>query len=81
MFDLDGLVRQMEEDGMAAVGFSRLDGRLPSSLAHLPYGITLVFALSSQIVAPVTDGPTYPYFQHYRAANAFLDSWALRAAR
>ena len=80
MFDLDGLVRQMEEDGMAAVGFSRLDGRLPSSLAHLPYGITLVFALSSPIVAPVADGPTYPYFQHYRAANAFLDSWALRAA-
>lgn len=80
MFDLDGLVRQMEEDGMAAVGFSRLDGLLPASLAHLPYGITLVFALSSQIVAPVAGGPTYPYFQHYRAANAFLDSWALRAA-
>ena len=72
MFDLDGLVRQMEEDGMAAVGFSRLDGRLPSSLVHLPYGITLVFALSSPIVAPVADGPTYPYFQHYRAANAFF---------
>lgn len=80
MFDYPELVRQAKADGMAQVGFSHLEGLLPPALAHLPYGITLVFALSSQIVAPVADGPTYPYFQHYRTANAFLDSWALRAA-
>lgn len=68
-------------DGAAEVGFSDVTGLLPERLASLPYGISIVFKLSDAVVDEIlsvgSPGPTYSYFQHYRAANAFLDARSL----
>lgn len=76
--DFSSLKQRMIDDGIAEIGCSDLTGLLPDQFASLPYGITLVFRLSDAVVDEVDDAPTISYFQHYRAVNAFLDSWTLR---
>ena len=80
--DFEPLKNRLWEDGVAQIGFSDLRGLLPERYAHLPYGITLVFRLCSGVLDEVEAfrGPTFAYFQHYRAVNAALDNAALRTA-
>lgn len=72
---------KLEQDGVAQVGFSELSAVLPERYSRLPYGITLVYKLSDAVMDEIfgweQPGPTFSYFQHYRAVNAFLDGEAL----
>ena len=78
---LDEISRRLVEDGVAQVGYSFLEDVLPLRYQHLPYGITLVYKLSDAVVDEILSwqepGPTFSYFQHYRAVNAFLDNRTL----
>lgn len=80
MLDWEKAVCRLQEDGVAAVGFAKLEGLLPPRYAHLPYGVSLVWRLSHAILDEVAKrrAPTFTYFQHYRAVNAALDGFALR---
>ena len=64
-------------EGLCEVGFSRIDETVPPDLAKYHYAVTLMYRLSDAIVDEIENAPTYAYFQHYRAANAFLDRCAL----
>lgn len=77
--DVIQIRRRMLEEGVAQVGFADLHGLLPERYAHLPYGISLIYALSNGVVDEVEEmrRPTYSYFQHYRAVNALLDRQTL----
>ncbi len=74
---LDEIARRLLDDGVAQVGYSHLADVLPQRYRHLPYGMTLVYKLSDAVVEEIISwqepGPTFSYFQHYRAVNAFLD--------
>lgn len=78
---LEQIIDRLLEDGVAEVGFSSLVGAQPQRYAHLPGGISLVYKLSDAVIEEILHwgepGPTFSYFQHYRAVNAFLDSKTL----
>jgi epoxyqueuosine reductase len=78
---LNEMVERLLQEGVAQVGFSHLHEALPQRYRHLPYGITLVYKLSDAVMDEVVSwqepGPTFAYFQHYRAVNAFLDGRSL----
>lgn len=78
---LDQIADRLLEDGVAQVGYSYLGEALPERYQSLPYGITMVYKLSDAVMDEVVSrqepGPTFSYFQHYRAVNAFLDGRAL----
>ena len=76
------LCRSLTANGVAQVGYSHLAAVLPPRYAGLPWGISLVFRLSTAVVDEIltvkdTPSPTFSYFQHYRAVNAFLDQQTL----
>lgn len=79
--DIHEMADRLMEQGVAQVGWSDLSSVLPERYRHLPYGVTLLYRLSDAVLDEITDwgdlGPTYSYFQHYRAVNAFLDSKTL----
>ncbi len=81
---LPELTQALIDRGVTEVGYSHLEGLLPERLAGLPFGLTLLFKLSDavvdEILLPDPPAPSYPYFQHYRTVNAFLDAQALYAA-
>lgn len=78
---LNEMAEQLLHEGIAQVGFSHLSEVLPQRYRYLPYGITLVYKLSDAVMDEVASwqepGPTFSYFQHYRAVNAFLDNKSL----
>lgn len=79
---LPELERRLLTEGVAQVGYSRPGDALPERYRRLPYAITLVYKLSDAIVDEIITQadpprPTFSYFQHYRAVNAFLDSKTL----
>lgn len=76
--DILKIRRNLIRDGFLDVGFSDLNGIVPESLAHLPWGISLVFPLSGAVTGTIQGAPTHVYFQHYRAVNALLDANALK---
>lgn len=82
--NLDGLKEELLSRGITEVGFSSLKEVLPKRLKSLPFGITLLFKLSDAVVDEILSSepfaPSYPYFQHYRTVNAFLDAQALYTA-
>jgi epoxyqueuosine reductase QueG len=61
--------------GVYDVGFSLL----PDAPEGLPYGLSIVAALSDAVVDEICGAPTHTYFHHYRTVNAFIDSMLLRA--
>lgn len=82
--DATEMKERLLSDGAAEVGFCDLTGLLPERLASLPYGISILYKLSDAVVDEILSvggpGPTYSYFQHYRAVNAFLDARILWAS-
>jgi epoxyqueuosine reductase len=67
--------------GVADVRPVRKDFLLPPEVtAELNWAIILGFRLQNQVLAELTDHPTYLYFNHYRQVNNFLDQSALKLA-
>ena len=76
------LEQHLLSEGIAQVGYSKPGDTLPERYRHLPYAITLVYKLSDAVIDEILTQaepprPTFSYFQHYRAVNAFLDSKTL----
>ena len=70
-----------KELGADLVGFCAFE-TAPTYLApHLTHAVSIAVKLSDAVLSTITDAPTYIYFQHYRTANALLDSIAFRLAR
>ena len=77
----EAIENELYHAGVAQVGYSLCKEALPARYKHLPYAISLVYRLSNAVVEEITGfgeaGPTYSYFQHYRAVNALLDQKTL----
>ena len=61
--------------GGANLGFSPIKGQ-----KTLCYAFCIAVKLSDSVLKTIDNAPTYAYFQHYRAANALLDSIAFKLA-
>ena len=67
--------------GIADVRPVKQDFLLPPEVtAGLDWAISLGFRLQNQVLAELSDHPTYLYFNHYRQVNNFLDQSALKLA-
>ena len=66
--------------GADDVGFCALPSPAPN-LPQLTHAVSICVKLSDAVLGTITDAPTYAYFQHYRTANALLDTIAFRIAR
>ena len=77
----DELKAFAKELGADIVGFCAFDAP-PSPLAPtLKYALSIGVKLSDAVLQTVDNAPSFVYFQHYRTANALLDSIAFRLAR
>ncbi len=64
--------------GIEEFGFSRTSDFDEARAAKLPYAISVVVPLSDYIIDEIENEPTFAYFQHYRAVNAYIDSTLLQ---
>ncbi len=69
------------QEGAAFVGGCLLPASPIKNQPHLCYAFSFGVKLSDAILKTVEDKPSYAYFQHYRTANALLDSLAFRLAQ
>ena len=67
--------------GADLVGFCELPSPPISSQPHLRYALSIGVKLSDAILQTIENAPSFVYFQHYRTANALLDSIAFRLSR
>ncbi len=67
-----------KEWGADIVGFCKLE---TSPLPDLPYALSIGVKLSDAVLKTIENAPSFAYFQHYRTANALLDSIAFRLGR
>lgn len=65
------------EWGADIVGFCRLD----TPVEGFSYALSIGVKLSDAVLATIENAPSFVYFQHYRTANALLDTVAFRLAR
>ena len=66
--------------GADIIGFCALPEKT-QVLPNLPYALSIGVKLSDAVLSFIDGAPTYAYFQHYRTANALLDSIAFRLSR
>lgn len=66
------------EQGAILVGGCELESSPISSQDHLKYAFSLAVKLSDSVLKTIENGPSFSYFQHYRAANALLDAIAFK---
>ncbi len=66
--------------GADFVGFCKLDKPV-KGLEQFPYALSVGVKLSTAVLKTIDGAPSFAYFQHYRAANALLDSVAFRLSR
>lgn len=75
MMNINDVFQRLYDDGISAVGVSNAGEYAKESLKQYRTAITMLYKLSDAVVDEITcEGPTYVYFQHYRAVNAFLDN-------
>lgn len=67
--------------GADAVGFCALPNPPIDGLPALINAVSIVVKLSDAVLQTIENGPSFMYFQHYRTANALLDSIAFRLSR
>lgn len=67
--------------GADKVGFCELPMPPIEELPALTHAISIVVKLSDAVLQTIENGPSFMYFQHYRTANALLDSIAFRLSR
>ena len=68
------------ENGAVAAGGCELPVSPIKGQENLRYAFSFAVKLADSVLKTVQDGPSYAYFQHYRAANALLDGIAFRLA-
>ena len=66
------------KEGAVIVGGCQLPKAPIAGQPNLRYAFSFGVKLSDSVLKTVEEGPTFAYFQHYRAANALLDSLAFR---
>ena len=66
--------------GADDVGFCALPSPA-QGFSHLPHAVSICVKLSDAVLRGIENAPTYSYFQHYRTANALLDTIAFRVSR
>ncbi len=69
------------EFGADTVGFCELPQPPLPKLPHLRFALSIIVKLSDGILQTIDNAPSFAYFQHYRTANALLDSVAFRLSR
>ena len=69
------------ELGADLIGFCKLPAPPLPQHPQLVYALSIAVKLSDAVLNTVEDGPSFMYFQHYRTANALLDSIAFRLSR
>ena len=67
--------------GADLVGFCQYPTPPVESLPNLCYAVSIAVKLSDAALKTVENAPSFLYFQHYRTANALLDTVAFRIAR
>ena len=67
--------------GADVVGFCDLHSSPVPALPQLRYAVSVGVKLSDGVLKTIENAPSFVYFQHYRTANALLDSIAFRLAR
>lgn len=74
------LKKLAKEFGADLVGFCALDKPV-KDFPTFPYAVSIGVKLSDAVLKTIEDAPSFVYFQHYRTANALLDSIAFRLSR
>ncbi len=67
--------------GADEVGFCDLGAQAAKLAPHLSHAISVAVKLSDGVLSTIENAPSFVYFQHYRTANALLDTVAFRLAR
>lgn len=67
--------------GADLVGFCDLSYSPVKELPNARYALSLGVKLSDAVLKTIDSSPSFMYFQHYRSANALLDSIAFRVSR
>ena len=81
MYVQDELKKLAQEYGADVVGFCKLPTPPVPELPHLQYALSIGVKLSDCVLQTIDSAPSFVYFQHYRTANALLDSIAFRLGR
>ena len=67
--------------GADAIGFCALPASPIDGLPTLTHAVSIAVKLSDAVLQTIENAPSFMYFQHYRTANALLDSIAFRLSR
>ena len=67
--------------GADLVGFCQLPTPPVKELPDNVYAVSIAVKLSDAILKTIDSAPSFAYFQHYRTANALLDTIAFRLSR
>ena len=82
LHELQNHLKTLAKDlGADIVGFCALPNPPLSGLPELKYAVSIGVKLSDAVLKTIDGAPSYMYFQHYRTANALLDSVAFRLSR
>lgn len=76
--ELSAIARDLGAD---IIGFCDLGKSPIAKLPSLRYAVSIGVKLSDSVLKTIENAPSFMYFQHYRAANALLDTIAFRLAR
>ncbi len=66
------------EQGAVLVGGCELDSSPIAGQENLKYAFSFAVKLADSVLKTIEYGPSFSYFQHYRAANALLDNIAFK---
>lgn len=72
------VAKKLQELDIYEFGFSKIDKIDSARAEELMYAVSIVVPLSDYIVDEIDNAPTFAYFQHYRAVNAYIDHVLLR---
>ena len=75
------LTQCAKELGADIIGFCALDSAPIADMPTLTYAVSIGVKLSDAILKTIDSAPSFAYFQHYRTANALLDTIAFRLSR
>lgn len=75
------LKRLAQDLGADIVGFCKLPCAPISQRPDLIYALSIGVKLSDAVLQTIDTAPSFAYFQHYRTANALLDTIAFRLSR